>query len=200
MFPFLFAIYPKENNSTRRTSRKQAVAPVLGGVVIILFLSFYLSANPDPVVGWITRLSPPYRRAWVREILSAVRSGLLGWLKGQLAAMVTISVLWAITLFLVLLGAVGALGKPLLATVMFLGFFRYGLNGIYELTSSAGLQTASGIIGCLIFALSLACNRRPMRLSLRRREGRYGGVLYTIRTRSASAYGHRREVNRIIEA
>ena len=61
----------------------------------------------------------------------------------------------AIAIILILLGAVGAIGKPLLATVMFLASFRYGLNGIYELTSSAGLQTASGIIGCLIFALSL---------------------------------------------
>ena len=61
----------------------------------------------------------------------------------------------SIALILMLLGMVGVFGKPLLATVMFLAFFRYGLNGIYELTSSAGLQTASGIIGCLIFALSL---------------------------------------------
>ena len=112
-----------------------AVAPVLGGVVVILFLSFYLSANPDPVVGWITRLSPPHRRARVREILSAVRSGLLGCLKGQLAAIAGMGVLWGIAQFLVLLGAVGALGIPLLATVMFPAFFRYELSGIYELTS-----------------------------------------------------------------
>lgn len=33
-----------------------------------------------------------------------------------------------------------------------LAFFRYGLNGTYELTASATAQTASGIAGCVIFA------------------------------------------------
>jgi uncharacterized protein len=32
---------------------------------------------------------------------------------------------------------------------------RYGLNGLYELTSSAGVQTASGYIGLAIFAATL---------------------------------------------
>ncbi len=61
----------------------------------------------------------------------------------------------AISLILLLLGAVGALGKPLLASVMFLAFFRYGLNGLYELLALGWMQTASGAVGCAIFAVSL---------------------------------------------
>lgn len=61
----------------------------------------------------------------------------------------------AIALILLLLGGVGALGKPLLASVMFLAFFRYGLNGLYELMALGWIQTASGIFGCAIFAISL---------------------------------------------
>ncbi len=90
-----------------------------------------------------------------------------------------------IALILLLLGAVGVLGKPLLATVMFLAFFRYGLNGIYELTSTAGIQTASGIIGCLIFALSL-----------------YGGLalaLEDVQHRTVLPFGRRGEARDAIE-
>ncbi|MDQ3833286.1 MAG: GPR1/FUN34/YaaH family transporter [Actinomycetota bacterium] len=91
----------------------------------------------------------------------------------------------SIALILMLLGMVGVFGKPLLATVMFLAFFRYGLNGIYELTSSAGLQTASGIIGCLIFALSL-----------------YGGLalaLEDVQHRTVLPFGRRGEARDAIE-
>ena len=98
----------------------------------------------------------------------------------------TIGVLYlSIALILILLGMVGVFGKPLLATVMFLAFFRYGLNGIYELTSSAGLQTASGIIGCLIFALSL-----------------YGGLalaLEDVQHRTVLPFGRRGEARDAIE-
>ncbi len=38
---------------------------------------------------------------------------------------------------------------------MFLAFFRYGLNGLYELLALGWTQTASGVIGCAIFAVSL---------------------------------------------
>ena len=92
----------------------------------------------------------------------------------------------SIALLLVLLGAVGVLGKPLLATVMFLAFFRYGLNGIYELTSSASVQSASGIIGCLIFALSL-----------------YGGLalaLEDVQHRTVIPFGRRGEARDAIES
>jgi len=91
----------------------------------------------------------------------------------------------SIAVILFLLGAVAALGKPLLASVMFLAFFRYGLNGLYELLTLGWVQTVSGIIGCVIFALSL-----------------YGGLalaLEDVQHRTVLPFGRRGEARDAIE-
>lgn len=88
----------------------------LAGLVVVLFLAFYLSANPGPVIGWATRLLPPERRSRAREVSSAVRSGLLNWLKGQLGAMAVIGVLSTSAFFLI--GLPGALFLGLLAGLL----------------------------------------------------------------------------------
>ncbi len=92
------------------------VASILGSLVVILLLSFYLTANPTPVVGWVTRLFPPDRRPRARAVLSAVRAGLLYWVKGQLTAMVIIGILWSVALFLI--GIPGALFLGILAGLL----------------------------------------------------------------------------------
>jgi hypothetical protein len=56
---------------------------------------------------------------------------------------------------LLLMRTVGILGKPLLSVVIVLASVRYGLNGVYELTASGGVQTASGVIGCAILLAPL---------------------------------------------
>ena len=92
----------------------------------------------------------------------------------------------SIAVILLLLGAVGALGKPLLASVMFLAFFRYGLNGLYELLALGWIQPVSGIIGCAIFALSL-----------------YGGLalaLEDVQHRTVLPFGRRGEARDAIES
>lgn len=61
----------------------------------------------------------------------------------------------ALAPILLLLGAIGVLGKPLLSAVIVTAFFRYGLNGFYELTAIPALQTASGIVGCVLFLGSM---------------------------------------------
>jgi predicted PurR-regulated permease PerM len=91
-------------------------ASVLVGLVVVFFLSFYFAANPGPVVGWAARLFPPERRPRVREMLSAVRSALLGWLKGQLGAMAIIGALSTAAFFLI--GLPGALFLGLLAGLL----------------------------------------------------------------------------------
>lgn len=92
------------------------VASVLGGGVVALFSAFYLAANPNPVVGWITRLFPPERRPRAREVLFTVRAGLLDWFKGQLIAMVIIGILFGVTLFFI--GIPGALFFGILAGLL----------------------------------------------------------------------------------
>jgi hypothetical protein len=92
----------------------------------------------------------------------------------------------ALALVLLCLGAIGILGKPLLSVVIFLTFFRYGLNGIYELTASSGAQVASGVIGCSIFLFSL-----------------YGGLalgLEDAQHRTVLPFGRRGEARRAFEA
>ena len=92
------------------------VASIVASAVVILFLSFYLAANPEPVVGWVIRLFPPNRRSRARAVLFAVRSGLLYWVKGQLTAMVIIGILWSVALFLI--GIPGALFLGILAGLL----------------------------------------------------------------------------------
>ncbi len=84
-----------------------SAASALVGLVVVLFLALYLVANPEPMVDWLVRLFPPNRRPRTREVLSSLRTGLLDWLKGQLAAMAVIGVLWTVALLLI--GVPGAL-------------------------------------------------------------------------------------------
>ena len=91
----------------------------------------------------------------------------------------------AIATILLLLGTIGVLGKPVLSAVILLAFFRYGLNGFYELTASPLTQTVSGVIGCVIFAASL-----------------YGGLalgLEDVQHRTVLPFGRRGEAREAIE-
>lgn len=62
-----------------------------------------------------------------------------------------------LALILPLLGVVGVLGKPLLASVMFLAF-RFGSNALYRLTARTGVQIVSGVIGCAIILLCMVAS------------------------------------------
>ena len=91
----------------------------------------------------------------------------------------------AIAAILLLLGTIGVLGKPVLSAVILLAFFRYGLNGFYELTASPLTQTVSGVIGCVIFGASL-----------------YGGLalgLEDVQHRTVLPFGRRGEAREAIE-
>ncbi len=60
-----------------------------------------------------------------------------------------------IAVLLLLLGVIGLQGKPLISVVILFASFRYGLNGLYELTAAAWTQPISGAAGCLIFVFAL---------------------------------------------
>lgn len=126
-------------------------ASALAGLVVVLFLAFYLSANPGPVVGWATRLLPPARRPRAREVLSAVRSGLLNWLKGQLGAMAVIGVLSTVAFFLI--GLPGALFLGLLAGL--LGFVPY-LGPVISFVPPLLLALTMGPTTVLLVAVAYA--------------------------------------------
>lgn len=60
-----------------------------------------------------------------------------------------------IAVVLVIFASIAVLGKPLLAGLIAVAVARYGLNGAYQLTEAASLQTTSGVVGLVIFAVTL---------------------------------------------
>ncbi len=61
----------------------------IGAVVMAL----YMVSNPRPLVNGVLALFPPHRRGRVEEILMLIRERVSGWIIGQIAAMVLISIL-----------------------------------------------------------------------------------------------------------
>lgn len=81
---------------------------VFGGLVssiVVLFLSIYLTVQPQVYIGGAIRLLPPDRRQRGRAVLNEIGTTLSLWLRGKLLAMAIIGILTAIGL--------GLLGVPL---------------------------------------------------------------------------------------
>ncbi len=167
---FQFGLIPQDE------SRNLAI--IFGGII---FPSMFLAA----VFAFLSR-----------ETLGATALGLISfsWLATSLvtytstpdptsAALGVLNL--ALAAILLLLGTLSVLGKPVLSAVILLAFFRYGLNGLYELTASATAQATSGIVGCLIFAAAL-----------------YGGLalgLEDVQHRTVLPFGRRGEAREAIE-
>jgi len=131
-----------------------------------------------------------------RETLGATAVGLISfsWLSTSIVTYTaypdqtsaTLGVLnLVLAVILLLLGVVGLQGKPLISAIILLAFFRFGLNGLYELTSVSTLQVASGVVGCVIFLAAL-----------------YGGLalaLEDVRHRPVLPFGRRGEAKEAIE-
>ena len=91
----------------------------------------------------------------------------------------------SLAVVLLLLGAVGISGKPLLAAVILVASIRYGLDGVYELTGVAPLEIASGVLGLVVFLFAL-----------------YGGLalgLEDVKHRTVLPFGRRGEARDAIE-
>lgn len=90
-----------------------------------------------------------------------------------------------LSVILLCVGIIGALGKTLLAAVILLASARFCLNGVYELTGSTSLLTPSGIVGCAILLSTL-----------------YGGLALAVEDtqhRTVLPIGRRREAREAIE-
>ncbi|CAN5593267.1 AI-2E family transporter [soil metagenome] len=83
------------------------IASFFTGLLVVLFVPLYLTALPGPVVEWVVRLFPPFKRDKTREILSKSRESLLGWLGGRLFSMAVVGLLSTVALYLI--GIPGAL-------------------------------------------------------------------------------------------
>ncbi len=89
------------------------LASVLLGIVVIVFLSLYLAAAPEPIVRWTIRLFPPDRRPRAEKVLSKIRLQLLDWLKGRLMSMAVVGALSILALYVI--GVPGALSLGIFA-------------------------------------------------------------------------------------
>ncbi|MGF1471525.1 MAG: AI-2E family transporter [Rubrobacteraceae bacterium] len=89
------------------------LASALGGIVVIVFLAFYLVAIPKPVVNWVIKLFPLERQPRARELLAKIRIKLLDWLKGRLISMALVGVLSIIALYII--GVPGAFSLGIFA-------------------------------------------------------------------------------------
>ena len=63
---------------------------ILGGLVLMIFLSIYIGAEPDVYRGWILSVVPAHHRAQMRLVLGEMSSVLRKWLVTQMIAMLVI--------------------------------------------------------------------------------------------------------------
>lgn len=89
---------------------------VLGGIILILFISIYVGAEPGMYKKGMLHLVPHAARPRTREVLTAIGMTLRRWLVSQLIAMVVIGVVTTITLKL--LGVKAALSLGIIAGLL----------------------------------------------------------------------------------
>jgi len=85
-------------------------AEALGGILIVVFLSIYLAADPQLYRGGVLALLPARRRKQGTIVMDRVATVLRKWLVTQLIAMVVIGVVTTIVLLLLRVKAAFALG------------------------------------------------------------------------------------------
>ncbi len=77
------------------------VAGVLGAMILIILTAFYVAIDPEPLIGGMTRVLPPQRRAWAREAAERLRAAWIGWMQGVLIDMAITGVLLYLGLTLI---------------------------------------------------------------------------------------------------
>jgi predicted PurR-regulated permease PerM len=108
-FPFLQGITPEDIENVIDALSTQllnalgqfgvSVLPVLGGVadtvlsiLIVIFLSLYLLADPNAHQEGIVRLFPPWYRGRVQQIIARLDATLRGWLKATIFSMLFVGI------------------------------------------------------------------------------------------------------------
>ena len=136
----------------------KSLASVVLGLVVVVFVAFYLAASPQPAVNWVVRLFPPDRRVRARQVLAKIRTSLLGWLVGRLLSMVTVGILATVALHLIgirgalVLGIITGLADfvpfvgPIVAAIppLLLGFAGGPLDALWVLFAYIAIQQVEG--------------------------------------------------------
>ncbi|MBV9200838.1 MAG: AI-2E family transporter, partial [Alphaproteobacteria bacterium] len=88
------------------------VVEVVGGVIVIVFLTLYFAAEAGRYAGGLVRLVPPAHRARAAEVLHETANAIWYWMLGRLFSMTVLGIMTAVGLWL--------LGVPLPVALGFL--------------------------------------------------------------------------------
>ena len=101
-------------------------------LAIVLFLGFYLAANPEPYRRGLLRMLPPERRRRATEVLEMIGAALQRWLLSRLFAMVVVGCSTALGLWLLDIQLALTLGllSGLLTFIPYLGAIVSALPAI----------------------------------------------------------------------
>jgi predicted PurR-regulated permease PerM len=136
------------SNSQMMATAKSAirsVVSVVGGLVLVIFMGFYVALSPDIYQEGLVRLCPPNTRPRIRNVLHTISNTLWWWILGRLVAMAIIGIgsgvgLWVIGIPLpltqgVLAGVLNFVPNvgPLLASIppILFGLQQGGTTALY---------------------------------------------------------------------
>jgi predicted PurR-regulated permease PerM len=132
----------------------KSLASIVVGLVVVVFVAFYLAASPSSAVNWVVRLFPPDRRSRVRHVLADIRASLLG----RLLSMVIVGILATVALHLIGIRGALVLGiftgladfvpfvGPIVAAIppLLLGLVGGPLDALWVLLAYVAIQQVEG--------------------------------------------------------
>jgi len=123
------------------TSIGLSVAGVLGGLIIMLIVAYYIAIRPEPLVDGIRRLVPPPHRVRVDHIMGRLQTSWLGWMRGVAIDMLLSGVLLYIGLSIIGLefAIFFAVLTALLSVIPYFGAIASGIPPVlFAFTDSPG--------------------------------------------------------------
>jgi predicted PurR-regulated permease PerM len=117
------------------------VAGVLGAIVLILIVAYYMAVRPQPLVDGAVRLVPPDHREQAVEVMNRLRTSWIGWMQGVAIDMLISGTLTYVGLTIVGLdfALVFAVLTALLVVVPYFGAIAGAIPPVlFALTDSPG--------------------------------------------------------------
>ena len=135
-------------------SSGQSILGSLFGLVLIVFIVFYLVSQWDEFFKKLNPLIPPRWLPLVKQILVEIDQLLSQYLRGQLLVITALSIYYSVGLYL--LGITGALALGLFTGIaIFIPYIGYGAALILALLSAL-LQAETGVSLLAVLALYIA--------------------------------------------
>ena len=123
------------------TSIGLSVAGILGALLLIMIIAYYMAVRPEPLLEGIRRLVPPPHRGRADNILNRLRTSWIGWMRGVAVDMLVSGVLLYIGLTIIGLdfAIFFAVLTALLSVVPYFGAIASGIPPVlFAFTDSPG--------------------------------------------------------------